>query len=138
MRLTARGPGAVERAADRRRSEEAARRKLAPTVSRETIRILLQSHDLKPWREKSWCIAELDEEYIRRMEDVLELYERPLSEKEPVVCMDEKPVVLRAEVRQPRPMRPGRILRHDCEYVRRGMANAFCGVEPKAGGTSLK
>lgn len=33
-------------------AEEAARRKLAPTVSRETIRILLQSHDLKPWREK--------------------------------------------------------------------------------------
>jgi transposase len=33
-------------------AEEAARRKLAPAVSRETIRILLQSHDLKPWREK--------------------------------------------------------------------------------------
>ena len=34
-------------------AEEAARRKLAPAVSRETIRILLQSHDLKPWREKN-------------------------------------------------------------------------------------
>jgi transposase len=33
-------------------AEEAVRRKLAPEVSRETIRILLQSHDLKPWREK--------------------------------------------------------------------------------------
>lgn len=33
-------------------AEEAGRRKLAPGVSRETIRILLQSHDLKPWREK--------------------------------------------------------------------------------------
>jgi len=33
-------------------AEEAARRKLAPAVSRETIRILLESHDLKPWREK--------------------------------------------------------------------------------------
>jgi hypothetical protein len=75
----------------------------------------------------------LDEEYIRRMEDVLRLYEKPLSEKEPVVCMDEKPVVLHAEVRPPLPMRPGRILRRDCEYVRRGTANAFCGVEPKAG-----
>ena len=32
---------------------EAARRKLAPPVGRETIRILLQSHDLKPWREKN-------------------------------------------------------------------------------------
>ena len=34
-------------------AEEAAKRKLAARVSRETIRILLQSHDLKPWREKN-------------------------------------------------------------------------------------
>lgn len=33
-------------------AEEAVKRKLAPQVSRETIRILLQSHELKPWREK--------------------------------------------------------------------------------------
>lgn len=67
------------------------------------------------------------------MEDVLALYEKPLSERDPVVCMDEKPVVLHADVRAPRPMRPGQIARHDCEYERRGTANAFCGVEPKAG-----
>ena len=46
-----------------------------------------------------WCVAELNEEYIARMEDVLALYEKPLSESEPVVCMDEKPVVLHADVR---------------------------------------
>ncbi len=67
------------------------------------------------------------------MEDVLALYEKPLSEKEPVVCVDEKPVVLHADVRPPRPMRPGRIARRDCEYQRCGTANVFCGVEPKAG-----
>ena len=33
------------------------------------------------------------------MEDVLALYEKPLSEREPVVCMDEKPVVLHADLR---------------------------------------
>jgi hypothetical protein len=44
---------------------------LAPRVGRETIRLLLRNHDLKPWREKSWCVAEVDEEYIRRTEDVL-------------------------------------------------------------------
>jgi transposase len=33
-------------------AEEAVKRKLAPQVGRETIRILLQSHELKPWREK--------------------------------------------------------------------------------------
>lgn len=33
-------------------AEEVVKRKLAPAVGRETIRILLQSHELKPWREK--------------------------------------------------------------------------------------
>src|ERR1700687_1949594 len=80
-----------------------------------------------------WCVAELNEEYIARMEDVLALYEKPLSEREPVVCVDEKPVVLHADVRPPRPMRPGRIARRDCEYKRCGTANVFCGVQPKAG-----
>ena len=33
-------------------ADEAVRRKLVPRVGRETIRVLLESHDLKPWREK--------------------------------------------------------------------------------------
>ena len=34
-------------------AEEAVKRKLVPKVGRETIRILLQSHELQPWREKN-------------------------------------------------------------------------------------
>jgi hypothetical protein len=34
-------------------TEEAAKRNLGPPVSRETIRILLENHELKPWREKN-------------------------------------------------------------------------------------
>ena len=34
-------------------AQEAVKRKLVPRVGRETIRILLESHDLKPWREKN-------------------------------------------------------------------------------------
>jgi transposase len=34
-------------------AQEAVKRKLAPKVGRETIRILLRHHDLKPWREKN-------------------------------------------------------------------------------------
>jgi transposase len=80
-----------------------------------------------------WCVAELDEEYIRRMEDVLALYEKPLSEEAPVVCIDEKPVVLHRDIRAPKPPGPGHVARRDYEYKRCGTANVFCGVEPKAG-----
>jgi transposase len=80
-----------------------------------------------------WCVAELDEEYVARMEDVLAVYEKPLSVREPVVCIDEKPVVLHQEVRPPIAMQPGRVARRDGEYRRCGTANVFCGVQPKAG-----
>ena len=80
-----------------------------------------------------WCVAELDEEYIARMEDVLAVYEKPLSVREPVVCIDEKPVVLHQEVRPPVALQPGRVARRDGEYRRCGTANVFCGVQPKAG-----
>jgi len=32
---------------------EAVKRRLVPRAGRETIRVLLESHDLKPWREKN-------------------------------------------------------------------------------------
>jgi len=34
-------------------AEEAVKRRLVPRAGRETIRVLLESHDLKPWREKN-------------------------------------------------------------------------------------
>jgi hypothetical protein len=78
-------------------------------------------------------VADLDEGYITKMEDVLEVYERPYDPQEPVVCLDEKPVTLHADVRPASPATPGREARRDNEYERRGTANVFCAVEPKAG-----
>jgi DDE superfamily endonuclease len=80
-----------------------------------------------------WCVAELNEDYVAKMEDVLETYERPYDAEQPVVCLDEKPVTLHADVRPPSPALPGREARQDNEYERRGTANVFCAVEPKAG-----
>ena len=80
-----------------------------------------------------WCIPQLDAEYVEKMEDVLKAYERPYNRAEPVVCLDEKPVSLHAEVRPSRPALPGHLAKRDSEYERRGTANVFCAVEPKAG-----
>jgi len=80
-----------------------------------------------------WCVAELNPEYIEKMEDVLAVYEKPYNAAEPVVCMDEKPVPLHAEVRPPIRMAPGKIAKRDNEYERCGTANVFCAVEPNAG-----
>lgn len=81
-----------------------------------------------------WCIKDLTPTYVERMEDVLEVYARPLNPREPVVCLDEKPVQIHREVQDPmRPEKGGEILKRDYEYRRAGMANVFCGVEPKTG-----
>jgi hypothetical protein len=75
-----------------------------------------------------WCVAELDDEYIAKMEDVLETYEKPHNPQQPVVCLDEKPVTLHADVRPSSPAKPGREARRDNEYERCGTANVFCAV----------
>src|SRR5271169_3164558 len=80
-----------------------------------------------------WVVADLDDDYIARMEDVLEVYEWPHDPKQPVICIDEKPVTLHADVRPASPAAPGREARRDNEYERCGTANVFCAVEPKAG-----
>jgi len=80
-----------------------------------------------------WCVAELTDEYIDKMEDVLETYERPYNAAQPVICLDKKPVTLHADIRPAFPAKPGREARRDNEYERRGTANVFCAVEPKAG-----
>jgi hypothetical protein len=80
-----------------------------------------------------WCVAELDAAYIEKMEDVLALYEQPYNPREPVVCLDEKPVSLHADVRPARPAGPGHLAKRDHEYRRCGTANLFAVVEPKAG-----
>jgi hypothetical protein len=67
------------------------------------------------------------------MEDVLAVYEKPCNPAQPVVCLDEKPISLHADVRPPIPAKPGKLAKQDNEYKRCGTANVFGVVEPKAG-----
>jgi hypothetical protein len=83
--------------------------------------------------KKMWCVPEINAEFVDRMEDVLRLYARKYDPAEPVVCLDERPVVLREDARPGSPMKPGRLARVDYEYVRCGTANIYCIVEPLTG-----
>src|SRR3989442_15579656 len=77
-----------------------------------------------------WCVPDLAAEFVERMEDVLRLYARKFDEKEPVVCLDERPVVLREDARRAVPMKPGRLARRDYEDVRCGTAHVFFILAP--------
>ncbi len=80
-----------------------------------------------------WCIGTLSEEYRSRMYALLELYARPISRAEPVICIDEKSLQLIGHSREPLPMVSHSPVKQDYEYVRRGTTNLFVAVEPKAG-----
>jgi hypothetical protein len=67
------------------------------------------------------------------MEDVLAIYEKPHNPAQPVLCLDEKPIALHADVRTPIPAKPGKPAKQDNEYERCGTANVFGVVEPKGG-----
>jgi hypothetical protein len=64
--------------------------------------------------------------FVWRMEAVLDLYEEPYDPERPVLCFDERPCQLLAEVREPTPIGTDRLVRRDHEeYERRGMAHVF-------------
>jgi hypothetical protein len=67
------------------------------------------------------------------MEDVLDLYEEPYGLKRPVVCFDESPKQLIAEVRAPIPAEPGSPARYGTEYGRKGVCDLMMICEPKRG-----
>ena len=81
-----------------------------------------------------WRIPkEEDAEFVARMEDVIEVYQRPHDPERPVVCMDESNKQLSREVREPIPAGPGQVRCEDSEWERNGVADVFMFVEPLAG-----
>lgn len=97
---------------------------------------------------KSWCLpvrydckSSSTAKFVAKMEDVLQVYERPYDPHYPVVCMDEKNKELRGhtEGRAPLPAKPSsrkeeaRDSREDYGYKRGGMANIFMVCEPLGG-----
>ena len=103
-------------------------------ISYETVRQTLKANELKPWLKKEWCIPpEQNGEFVCHMEDILEVYQRPLDPRRPLVCMDELPYQLVSETRAPQPLRRSRARRYDYEYKREGVANLFLLFAPLLG-----
>ena len=113
--------------------EESEKRGIVDSISRSSLQVILYEHELKPWREKMWCVPDLNDEYIQRMEGVLQVYEQPYNKSRPVICLDEKPVALIENKREKTLGQLGKLPRKDYEYKRNGSANVFCAVEPLKG-----
>jgi len=89
--------------------------------------------------KEHWCIPpEANADFVWHMEDVLDVYHRPHDPLRPVVCLDETSRQVLAETREPLPVAPGRVARHDPEYARHGVVNLFLVSEPLRGGRQVR
>lgn len=82
---------------------------------------------------KSWCIGKPSGSYVAKMEDVLDVYQRPYDPQRPVVSLDEKSKELHGTPRGSLPLEPGQPARQDYEYERHGVCNLFLAFEPLRG-----
>jgi len=110
-------------------ADEMVRLTVHETLSGDTVARRLAEMELKPWREKMWCVPTMNAEYVARMEDVLDLYAAAPDPLRPVICFDETPRRLIGEERVPIRAEPGKPARVDYEYVRNGTANVFMVVD---------
>lgn len=67
------------------------------------------------------------------MEDILDVYQGTYDEQHPLVCMDESPKQLRADVQAALPLEAGQPRREDYEYQREGTCNLFVAFAPVQG-----
>lgn len=104
---------------------EVLQRGLVAQISGVTIWRWLSADALQPWRHRSW-IFPLDPRFAGKAGRVLDLYARtwegaPLGSDEFVISADEKPSIQARQRRHPPgPPAPGRPMRVEHEYVRKG------------------
>jgi transposase len=106
------------------------------SISPDTVRRILEHHQLKPWRYHLWLSPKVprDEAFAAAVREISDLYTRPLGDDEMVLCVDEKtslqPRPRKAPTRGARPTRPVRV---EHEYGRCGALNLFAAFDTRTG-----
>jgi transposase len=109
---------------------------LVQNISAETVRSLLPSHKLRPWRHHLWLSAKVprDEQFAKQVQEIAQLYTHPLAQWDIVLCLDEKTNL------QPRPRsvatlptRSGLPTRLEHEEERAGALHLFAAFETRTG-----
>jgi transposase len=106
------------------------------SISADTVRRILDNHQLKPWRHHLWLSPAVprDADFAARVQEISDLYTRELAPHEVVLCVDEKTNL------QPRPRKaptkaaaPGQPVRVEHEYGRCGALNLFAAFDTRSG-----
>jgi hypothetical protein len=106
-------------------------------MSPQTVQRILASHKLKPWRVHYWLSpkAPRDEVFRSTVLNICDLYTRPLTSSERVLCLDEM-TSLQPRTRTSRtlPPQPGLMpARLEHEYQRKGALNLLAAFDTRNG-----
>ena len=104
-------------------ADELIRLEVVDYITDSTICEVMKKNEIKPWLVKEWCIPEADADFVAKMEDVLEVYQRPYDPLRPVVCIDETNKQLRTCIHR-RGMPDGRGVLPSCKAKNR--RNTWC------------
>ncbi len=109
---------------------------LVSSISAETIRRILQSHKLKPWRQHMWLSAKVprNAQFAKQVQEIVDLYTRTLADWEMVLCVDEKTNLQPRPRKAPTlPTRSGLPTRLEHEYKRAGALHLFAAFDTRTG-----
>lgn len=117
-------------------AEQLKREGVVASISAETVRRILEHHRLKPWRYKMWLSPKVprDAHFAEQVQNIGDLYTRPLLASEMVLCLDEltnlQPRPRKAATRPTQPERPTQL---EHEYLRAGAVNLFAAFDTRSG-----
>jgi transposase len=109
---------------------------IVASISAATVRRILSSHHLKPWRHHLWLSPKVprDAAFAQTVLEIVDLYTRTLGAHEMVLCVDEKTSLQPRTRKSPtRPAQPGRPVQVEHEYERKGALNLFAGFDTRTG-----
>lgn len=110
---------------------------ITDSISASTVRRVLTHHKLKPWRHHMWLSPKhpRDAEFYARVEEIIDLYTRPLQPDEIVLSVDEKTSLQpRTRLHPTKPAREGNVpnlVEH--EYQRKGALQLFAAFDTRSG-----
>ena len=106
------------------------------SISGQSVWRILNNHRLKPWRHHLWLSPKVprDAAFASAVKNLSDLYSRPLAPGEVVLCVDEK-TSLQPRTRKAKtlPPEPGKPIRVEGEYERKGALNLFAAFDTRTG-----
>ena len=117
-------------------AKELIRTKVVTSISDESIRRILGSQKIKPWKHHMWLSEKTprDEEFCIRVKKVIDLYFRKLEPWECVLSVDENTSIqARKRIAEIKAAGPGRPVLCEHEYERKGALNLIAAFDTRTG-----